>query len=109
MKRPKMFMIVLTLFFNLDFKYALRAKFTSSVPSKTHWLDNAKGKYTESEISDTRSALSVICVFTAYPVFWSLYEQPVLYLPIISISVKSSKFIGRNLLGGFLEGESPRN
>eukprot|EP00102_Acyrthosiphon_pisum_P021995 XP_016659205.1 PREDICTED: solute carrier family 15 member 2 isoform X1 [Acyrthosiphon pisum] len=66
---------VLTRTFGCIF-YALRAKFTSSVPCKTHWLDNAKGKYTESEISDTRSVLSVICVFTAYPVFWSLFEQP---------------------------------
>ncbi|XP_025204978.1 peptide transporter family 1-like [Melanaphis sacchari] len=56
--------------------YALRAKITSTVPSKTHWLENAKGKYTESEISDTRSILNVLCVFTAYPVFWSLFEQP---------------------------------
>lgn len=62
------------------FKYALRAKVTSTVPPKTHWLDNAKGKYTESEISDTRSVLDVICVFIAYPVFWSLYTQSVQYL-----------------------------
>ncbi|XP_022182964.1 peptide transporter family 2-like isoform X1 [Myzus persicae] len=55
---------------------ALQAKITSTVPCKTHWLDNAKGKYTESEISDTKSVLKVICVFMAYPVFWSLYEQP---------------------------------
>ncbi|XP_016659200.1 peptide transporter family 1 isoform X1 [Acyrthosiphon pisum] len=56
--------------------YALRTKITSAAPCKTHWLDNAKGKFTESEISDTRSILDVICVFTAYPIFWSLYEQP---------------------------------
>ncbi|XP_060842005.1 peptide transporter family 1-like isoform X2 [Rhopalosiphum padi] len=55
---------------------ALRAKITSSVPFKAHWLEYAKEKYTESEISDTKSILDVICVFTAYPVFWSLYELP---------------------------------
>lgn len=55
--------------------YALRKKMTSPGPSKDHWLDNAKGQYTETEISDTKSVLSVICVFTAYPVFWSLLEQ----------------------------------
>ena len=61
------------------FKYALRMKMTSSVPSKDHWLDNAKGQNTESEISDTRSVLDVICVFSAYPVFWSLSELMVWY------------------------------
>lgn len=75
-----MFLNVLTLFSILNFKYALRAKFALAAPSKSHWLDNAKGKYTESEISDTRSVLNVISVFIAYPVFWSLYEQPVQYL-----------------------------
>ncbi|CAI6367983.1 unnamed protein product [Macrosiphum euphorbiae] len=55
--------------------YALRTKMTSRVPCQSHWLDNAKGVYTEAEISDTRTALDVISVFVAYPVFWSLYEQ----------------------------------
>eukprot|EP00102_Acyrthosiphon_pisum_P018742 XP_016655952.1 PREDICTED: peptide transporter family 2-like isoform X1 [Acyrthosiphon pisum] len=55
--------------------YALRTKITSRVPCQSHWLENAKGVYTETEISDTRTALDVISVFVAYPVFWSLYEQ----------------------------------
>ncbi|XP_060881257.1 peptide transporter family 1-like isoform X2 [Metopolophium dirhodum] len=55
--------------------YALRTKGTSAIPCQTHWLDNAKGKYTESEISDTRSVLDLLCVFTAFPVYWSLYTQ----------------------------------
>ncbi|XP_016655946.1 peptide transporter family 1 isoform X2 [Acyrthosiphon pisum] len=55
--------------------YAMRMKVTSAIPCQTHWLDNAKGKYTESEISDTRSVLDLLFVFTAYPVFWSLYSQ----------------------------------
>lgn len=50
---------------------------TSRAPCQTHWLENAKGVYTETEISDTRTALDVIGVFAAYPVFWSLYEQQV--------------------------------
>ncbi|CAI6367792.1 unnamed protein product [Macrosiphum euphorbiae] len=55
--------------------YAVRKKFTSAVPRKTHWLDNAKEMYTESEISDTKSVLDLICVFTTNPVFWSLFTQ----------------------------------
>lgn len=58
-------------------KYALRTKLTSSAPCKSHWLDNAKGVYAETEISDTRKALNAIVSFTAYPVFWALYEQQV--------------------------------
>ncbi|KAL4150032.1 hypothetical protein QTP88_003880 [Uroleucon formosanum] len=51
-------------------------KFTSSIPGATHHgLDNAEATYTESEISETRSVLAVICVFTVYPVFWSLLEE----------------------------------
>lgn len=45
--------------------------------ANTHWLDYAKGSYTETEISETKSALHVITVFMAYPVFWALYEQQV--------------------------------
>ncbi|VVC33648.1 Hypothetical protein CINCED_3A018729 [Cinara cedri] len=55
--------------------YALRKKLTSSVPYQTHWLDNAKGVYTDTEISETRMALNLIITFAAYPVFWALYEQ----------------------------------
>ncbi|CAH1716129.1 peptide transporter family 1-like [Aphis gossypii] len=55
--------------------YALRTKITSRVPCQNHWLENAKGVYTETEISDTKTALEVIRVFVAFPVFWSLYEQ----------------------------------
>lgn len=69
----------------LDFKYAVRKKFTSAVPRKTHWLDNAKEMYTESEISDTKSVLDLICVFTTNPVFWSLFTQSVQYLSILLI------------------------
>ncbi|XP_025204920.1 peptide transporter family 1-like isoform X2 [Melanaphis sacchari] len=55
--------------------YALRTKITSRVPCQNHWLENAKGVYTETEISDTKSALKVITVFVSFPIFWSLYEQ----------------------------------
>ncbi|XP_060839691.1 peptide transporter family 1-like isoform X3 [Rhopalosiphum padi] len=55
--------------------YALRTKITSRVPCQNHWLENAKGVYTETEIADTKTALEVISVFVAFPVFWSLYEQ----------------------------------
>jgi len=58
-------------------KYALRTKLTSSAPRKSHWLDNARGGYAETDISDTKKALNVIVAFTAYPVFWALYEQQV--------------------------------
>ncbi|XP_022170566.1 peptide transporter family 1-like isoform X2 [Myzus persicae] len=55
--------------------YAIRTKMTTSVPCQTHWLDNAKGAYTETEVSETRTSLNVISVFVAYPVFWSLFAQ----------------------------------
>lgn len=47
---------------------------------KPHWLDHANSKYTETEVSDTKTALNVIAVFTTYPVFWSLLEQQVRFI-----------------------------
>jgi solute carrier family 15 oligopeptide transporter 1 len=58
------------------FKYGLRAKCISSrSPRNNHWLDNAKDEYTETEISEMKTFLNVITVFTAYPMYWALYEQ----------------------------------
>lgn len=59
------------------FKYALRTKIFSSVPNTTHWLDNAKGVFTETEISETKTALRAISVFVTFPIFYALYEQQV--------------------------------
>ncbi|XP_025417618.1 peptide transporter family 1-like isoform X2 [Sipha flava] len=56
--------------------YGLRAKCISSrSPRNNHWLDNAKDEYTETEISEMKTFLNVITVFTAYPMYWALYEQ----------------------------------
>jgi dipeptide/tripeptide permease len=52
--------------------------FTSGTSrDNVRFLDRAKPEYTDEEIADTRSALNVITVFTAYPVFWALNEQQV--------------------------------
>ncbi|XP_025417483.1 solute carrier family 15 member 2-like isoform X2 [Sipha flava] len=56
--------------------YALGKTFTSGTSrDNVRFLDRAKPEYTDEEIADTRSALNVITVFTAYPVFWALNEQ----------------------------------
>lgn len=57
------------------FKYALRKKCTTSVSDNVHWLDLAGKKYSQIQISDTKSALDVLHIFIAFPVFWALYGQ----------------------------------
>lgn len=55
----------------------MRKKITSSMSDHTHWMDNARGAYSETEIIETKMALNAISVFVTFPVFWALYEQQV--------------------------------
>ncbi|VVC33646.1 Proton-dependent oligopeptide transporter family,Major facilitator superfamily domain [Cinara cedri] len=55
--------------------YAIRKKCTSPVSDCAHWLDHAGKKYSQIQISDTKSALEVIHIFIAFPAFWALYGQ----------------------------------
>ncbi|XP_050436399.1 peptide transporter family 1-like isoform X2 [Adelges cooleyi] len=55
--------------------YALRQKISSPTPVRQHWIQYAKSKYSEREVSDTKAALDILLIFTAYPIFWALYEQ----------------------------------
>ncbi|VVC33644.1 Proton-dependent oligopeptide transporter family,Major facilitator superfamily domain,PTR2 family [Cinara cedri] len=57
--------------------YAIRKKCTFSSSSDTvpHWLDLASDKYSQTQISDTKSVLEVVYIYIAYPIFWALYEQ----------------------------------
>lgn len=64
------------IFFAL-FKYALRKKYTLPSSDNAHWLDRASNKYSQMQISDTKSALGVLYIFIGYPIFWALYEQQV--------------------------------
>jgi len=42
---------------------------------KEHWLDYAKGKYSEDLVDDTKSLLRVLKIFLPIPVFWALFDQ----------------------------------
>jgi len=49
----------------------------SSSITKSHWLNYADDKFSEKEISNIRSALDVIYLFTQFPFFWALFDQQV--------------------------------
>lgn len=55
--------------------YAARKKIVSLTSNKDRSLDVTSNKYSKIEVSDTNSALEVLYIFIAYPVFWALFEQ----------------------------------
>ncbi|XP_050534146.1 peptide transporter family 1-like isoform X2 [Daktulosphaira vitifoliae] len=55
--------------------YALRKKLFSTTDQKQHWIESARSKYTDVEVSDSKAALEVLLIFLSYPLFWALYEQ----------------------------------
>jgi len=59
----------------------------SSSTTKSHWLNYADDKFSEKEISDIRSALDVIYLFTPFPFFWALFDQQVRIIIIIFLNI----------------------
>ncbi|XP_050436409.1 peptide transporter family 1-like isoform X2 [Adelges cooleyi] len=54
--------------------YALRKTITKTSLKNTHWLDHAKSKYSEAQISDTKKVTKILLIYITYPMFWALYE-----------------------------------
>ena len=42
---------------------------------KAHFLDHAKGKYSEDMVEDTKGLLRILKIFIPIPIFWALFDQ----------------------------------
>merc|ERR1712241_153390 len=53
----------------------LAIKKRSSGVRVNHWLDHAKGKYSDQLIEDTKILLKVLVLYLPLPVYWALFDQ----------------------------------
>jgi len=42
---------------------------------KAHFLDHAKGKYSDDMVEDTKGLLRILKIFIPIPIFWALFDQ----------------------------------
>ncbi|XP_039286060.1 peptide transporter family 2 isoform X2 [Nilaparvata lugens] len=54
--------------------FALKQKICSS-EKKDHWLDHAKGRFSNRLVEDCKVVMSIILLFSPTILFWSLFEQ----------------------------------
>ena len=70
-------------------QYASKKKLSSSEKPE-HWLDHAKGKYSNQTIEDTKILLKILVMFIPLPIYWALFDQqvshPVLYIDFLWFS-----------------------
>ena len=43
-----------------------------------HWLDHAKGKYSNQLVEDTKILIKVLVLYLPLPIYWALFDQQVI-------------------------------